>query len=714
MGEAGPAMAGEIVGRMKLENPKLVSSLNELGKSLESIASKGVAPKNTSLLDISNMEAVDIERLFKPDTDEYLGTKKGGTWLRTGLKEAGDLYIPSGYEVKAIEPYLTPTDATMPGDLMRSYQRFTENAFATRTGKRSTFTFAQDVDALRTDIGKAQMQVLTAKGGLARSDLMGSRFLTGVGLKINPDNPDLQTSFIGETHATRVIDELAEAGEGLTGPERRAWMTGESSIPGMLARHPYVYQTSALPTNIKVMPGVEESVVRLPAAMVKFTTGTGSEAITHQLDLGPMALGGGDVDADPYVVTPMRKSKKEVSEFIKKHSETSFFKTDKLNALEAEAIRIQLLDKMVRPSNAAAATMAETLAGDAIKHTTAISEIGRLSMTMSEVRAAIIAAEGLTTKRAKSALTLASFMEQTPLSPKHLSTRDAMAGKLRAAFANTRRGTHERSERHLEALVADYARNADATTKQLLTGDVKGMINGKSVTVPGVPVRQAVGDIVASMRASDASIQNGISATRARNIIMGRQGKRIGHDDSLALLKQSRGTLKAFMSGATDAPKLGSKLSTSIISRINQAGATGSRLLQYAKPLAIGGAAAVTIASLMSAPEPTIGRLPPPPAQQLSLKTSNQYTSEQMKPPAGVVHGSPTTAPMHHQNSARMSSPQPRGARVSVSASNRQGVDIQRISNRMRPAIGSGNVNIQVRDNRSQLRPHHISDMLEG
>jgi len=151
-------------------------------------------------------------------------------------------------------------------------------------------------------------------------------------------------------------------------------------------------------------------------------------------------------------------------------------------------------------------------------------------------------------KKQAAALTVTTFLEQTPLAARHLSPKQALHGLTAAAVA-TREAVQQRSKSKMFDLVQSVVRDQGPITQQLLKGEIKGTIAGKQVTIPGLNLEQAVDDITTAMKAQDNALSNSISATRYRKIIMGRAGERISAAESLALLKESRGSLKAFQEG---------------------------------------------------------------------------------------------------------------------------------------------------------------------
>jgi hypothetical protein len=143
----------------------------------------------------------------------------------------------------------------------------------------------------------------------------------------------------------------------------------------------------------------------------------------------------------------------------------------------------------------------------------------------------------------------------------------------------------------------------------------------------------------------------------------------------------------------------------------NMLGVAGEKVLKYAQPLAWGIAGSLAIATALSTPLSTIGpgaNLDVPNVSKQPGKAADRMNTEDMAVESPAL-GNPTVPRMFHQN--RTTIGPPLGSRVRVSATSR-GQFNARTFGRGLSTIGSGSVNLNIRDNRNSASQHVMLNKL--
>jgi len=728
-GDTGPVLQNEILERMTAAYPERLQEQRALNEALQSLTKPGTREGAVSLSEMA----------------KRFGTSEGmfpaaGTNVRLpgGL---GDLYVPGAATTSQIASMRTGTGSVVNSELGQAYKNVFDVAKQYEDRDVMISELNTQVDGLRRELNKARIGTVTAKGGLLRGRVPGSVFLTALEPTM-AQNLGPGEAGITQKYADKALQSMRETGlyaDDYIDAMRTSLEAGEA-VPGVLGRHPHIGPYSSQATNIRLIKG-SQPVVAIGADAQRamwvpgklsagdewsFAKGAGDvfagddSALRRAKNMGaelldsPVLRGAavgaaGDVDGDVY---SMMFAGPQLGDALDVHLANPNVQRE----YSAYTVRSQMLKAKTAGGDV---SLRMAMAGDIHKlSVTAGGELGKLSSSVDAYRGAVMGGFGnLSSGQEQNALGLLEWLEQTPISSKHIA-----------------RGKEENLQYLLQninvALAKKSAAGITTATNQVLAstsgigraaleeGFTAAFDSGEIVHAPGINVSEAAQNLVNARHAAETQAIGGLSVDRARGIAAGRiemnAAETVAFQDPRMLESFAAGQL--FEPGAV--PGRYAQVAEDVLSMGNRLAQKGKSMLGYAKPLAIGTAVGLGMAMLLSEPPQVLdsGANVPPPVN-LRSGTGGASMSTNIHP-STQVSGAPTTdTMMAHANSARISAPstlQPEGYTVNIHGAMGSMTDHQQLSAHLQSAMGrGGRVNSTVRDMRSSLTPQKLADLMQ-
>jgi hypothetical protein len=304
----------------------------------------------------------------------------------------------------------------------------------------------------------------------------------------------------------------------------------------------------------------------------------------------------------------------------------------------------------------------------------------------------------------QSALTVTELLEQLPVAGKHWSARQ-IAGEME------NRGLQPAFEGLTEAI-----RLGDAPALQY---HLEQMIGGPQRIAGSEQIQEALKkvnlkEVLPYMAAAQKQFTETPEA-RTVGLLTGR-GSYIRPEELPGYLSKVGQALQGTETGVVTKVGLGEAISSKMLSVINKFAATGKGLLQHAKPLAIGAAASLGLATLLSRPVETVGsgsQLAAENPAPLSHGKAAQYRKPiDMQPPQGVI-SNPSPPMRLSVPTARVRAPMGHNANIQMKTNDIVNDPAALAQQCARAAGNTSNVNLSVQDRRSILNIDKILNDME-
>jgi hypothetical protein len=294
-------------------------------------------------------------------------------------------------------------------------------------------------------------------------------------------------------------------------------------------------------------------------------------------------------------------------------------------------------------------------------------------------------------------LSMLEWLEQQPISGKHLGVSQALSG----AF-----------EQQMRAINAGARGNAN-----LLEGAMSSMIEGIDPSLKGLfqeGLHDNSGRFISGFKMSESSqdIANAIQEFRAlpsgSQLAAASRYTTPGGSTSLGM-NELKSAISANEIRATgSAAAQGSR--NMIASINNKIGAAKNAARPFIKPLV---AAAAVTGGVMAVMGSSPGSLPPPREVEKTELTNQNRDDIQMP---GQDLGSPTASPQMSPSSVQMNNgpmERAKGIRASVRANGITPEQRSALTQRLNGKYPGSRINVNIRDDRKTLNVHSVSDMIE-
>lgn len=706
LGEIGPLIQEDLLQRTMVANPEKIFEQRELGTSLQSMLNLG-----------KRDQAVSASSILKGlGPDELL--PQTGTNLRVG--GIGDMYIPGAGTLRPLASYRTSSGTITDLPLAHAYRDVLEGAQRLESGEIDQAAFGDILSAAKQETFQSYVGTVTKKGsGLIRTKVPGSMNLTAVVPTLS--YPDLPEGVIGVTkpYAERAFKQMRKLrlyDERQLNDLESQFMKGER-ITGWTGRSPYTDPFSTQIVEFQKIRGKQDIAIinerQVNAMITRTPRGTGATKKTIEnltLRLSPMVNQSGDFDGDTisaFFAGPQLQDK------LKAYREDPI-----AQQLEREnTIRTQVLKAKAKQSGDI--LLSDLKAGAGVKlGVTEGGRLGKLSLSLQNYRAAVLMnAKELGIEGGRQALAGTTFLEQVPISSKHVAGGQELG--FIASLEKMQTALMRRNERGITEAFREIMQTAKMSGQGALHEGFRAMIEeapGKTsaIDVTGLEIEKASRYMVQAMDLADKTTVNSLSMSRIRQMTSGRAKGRTAPTDQemLAFMTPEVASSIPQTAAFTESlagKKMFSRVATRALTMSNRVAAAGRGLIQNAKPLAIGFGVSLGLATLLSEPPRSLesGASIPSPVSKGGTGGGNQDTNIH---PQDRVRGMPTARSMESSvNTARVGT----GMRVRINANNSVPINYNSLTSQLRSTVNSNaRIHTSVRDVRSSLTPQRLSRIL--
>lgn len=651
------------------------------------------------------------------------------TGFNLDIPTIGTINVPAESVLSQMSQFKTSSGQTIEGTLSKSYKDLIRNVADFESGTITRQTLNEQFNKTISEATSGYLATITGEGGLLRNRIPGSTFLTGVPNAFKYKLQDEYTVGITKKYASQMFEQMKDIYDPTDIENMRLAFEKGQTIPGMMARHPAIGPYSIIPVKYKMVPGNEAVAVfnemerkALITSGNKMLSEQGAmealkgdanrllalkqagTSLTEGLRLSPLVGMAGDVDADIYAAWfAGPQLTKNLGEFVG----TSDY--------EEYMLRSQLLKTKAKKS--ANLTLSQLAADDAMKMGIPQTRLGQLSVQLQQARAGVL--QGNLTKFEKSqALGLLEFLEQTPISGKHLAP--GQAPKMLDLFADIQQSLRRADSNLLKSTITNLF------DEEALAG-YKGSLLGEGVTVSymdannklaqkfvrGFNLDKTVANITSGIDILQTSKAGEFSGARLHEALMGRV-KTFNPSEARSLISNMEtGFLKDFFLAPQKTGTI-AQLSKMTQSLSNELAGAGKSMISLAKPLAFGLAGSLAIASLLSAPPIALDTdMKQPPVPNLTGGTGGQYMDANNLTGKNI-NGRPGTPDSisggKHYISRNRSN---RSYNIDIRAQS-HGANYSRISNSISRSFNlDTRINSHIQDDRSSLTPQRVSDILK-
>jgi len=718
-GALGPKIQKDIAERMMGFYPERLMEQSELEKALGSVTGLKKVSGARSAQEIS-AGLKDMSSLAMPSEAGYLR-----------IKGVGDIYMPSATNLKQLAGYKTATGKVVNTDLSRAYRNVIDAAGEYDARNLTKEGMMAQVDKLGSELAYSKALTVGGVGGLLRGRLPGSMALTAVQPGIRDVNilKDRFTAGITANYAEKMFKDLEKLGHDVTGMQKK-FMAGER-IAGMVARHPHIGPYSTQAVWFRKIAG-KEAVIAMNTEVRNTVMAQGklegnalrkfqrdgarriAEGAASPILLSPMIGMAADTDGD--VISAILAGPQ-----LEKNLATHLADPEAMAAYREHSIRTQILK--AKAGQEGVTSLRQIMAGQtvAVGITKRPGALGKVSMALQEGRAAVLANAGkLSGADSQKALGLLEWMENTPISGKHIKASEST--KMIDLFDQIAQSMKSRDGGSISNVARSVMDKSTAEGKAALEGGLTALIedpiSGRRTTefIPGIGIDKTAQNVAHSLRAMENVQVGGVNAFRLRNLLMGK-AKPSGAREIAAMSNREALAMSPYGSFFADVATPKGSMANVVskgMSMVNRMGAAGRSMIPWAKPVALGGAAAIGLATILSAPPRTLGpgaNTPPRPILQSGSGGSNLPVGGHS---GSATRGSPSApSPIGSANTARIAGPSRH--KISILGQSDGGADYSSLSQQLRNAVGGqASVSSTINDRRSSLTPQKLSDILNG
>ena len=691
-GAMGQSLSEEFLHRMQAASPETLIAHREMGKTLQSLVGQFKGKSGA---------VFDLAQGYHPDRFQNF-IEKGGGILRPG-KGMRDIYIPGGDVMHGLMRFETGAGDAVKSQLSRVYHDIARTAGDFAVGDLDAAQYNRNLELVADNLRKEWAPFGKGAGSVARGKILGSAFLRGMTTTpVGAHSAIREANVIGlgEQRFKEMAEQLTRAGYD---EARIAQMTNEfvqgNKVAGLVARHPFIGEHSLQPVLFQKAIGAGPDDIIIPELGVNIRARTQTGALKEKrITLGPLVGMAGDKDADAYsalLVSPDKE--KELRKMITQ-SDNEF-----AQRYTQHQVRMQLF-KPKAASDEGLTTIAK-MAGDVEKLAAGQKWVGPLSVQLSSAKSALsMHGQG---KAAADARFLLEWLEQTPISAKHLSASEAAGGGLTSLMETITSSLENQNEVRLTSAIENIVAN-DAVSSDMLTGNIHLDVGAKNIQnimgvkmgqkLQGIDVQGATKELMRTM-----SEHHITGEARAYERLAGR-GSRIKMTEIPEMLAKGVGS-----EGMRQLSGAFGKISSAITAGANIMGQVGRSIVKHHKAIGLGFAGSLALSAVLSNPKETIGPgaglVPQGKVNMNSGKATTRMKPEDMQAPQ-QPSGQPTAPNMLAAQQARVQMNP--GRRVSVRGRVPMSVNAGIIAGQM-GSLGA-NTSVNLRDNRTTLLPHEIAN----
>ncbi len=692
-GDLGTDMSKDLMDRLAMSNPGTAGTYEGLTRTLSSLTGKGKA--TGEIWDLAN-------RPYDQNSFQQF-IQNGGGFLRAnnGLP---DVFVPGASDVPGMGIFKTGGGSGVKGQLAGYYHNLASGLgdLYSDTDNLSIEGANKLMEEFAFDIQKQQAPGGKGMGSLLRGRVSGSAYGTIVSEAGGQSTDSPWRIGIPEKMANRMFDDLDGVYDKAALLDmRNRFMSGEA-IGGAIARHPFIGRYSVQPVEMELLRGVQEDVITIPSTNVNLNFGGENVPV----NISPLVGLGADKDADiaaAFLLNP-NLEKKVRNSFIAQDNEYT-------KAMMQHNVRMQLI-KAKAKGDALGMSVEQKMIADAKKLATGQEWVGKISTELSVARQAVGAK--MKGQQAADAMFLLEWLEQTPISGKHLDPKRVYDDEMATLFMQIQSSIKERNPERLRWAIEDVLRNSDDTARKLLTEGLSikngsqaiSQLTGVDIgdTLPSIDLKNTTENVMNSL----AQIEEAGMAKVARRLA-GRGGKKAGQKGRLAL--SELGQYLEYAGRMTESGGFSSVVSNVMASKNTILSAGLDAIKNNKMKVGFGFLGALAIGASLSSPEETIG-----PAGGLQSETKADYKGKgsgrvDIEPPAANPQplGAPT-APNMLRSTRSMIQPGGNSARMSIRATAGHNTNVNRIVSDIRSSNRDSNISINIRDSSAILNLHGIAN----
>jgi hypothetical protein len=349
--------------------------------------------------------------------------------------------------------------------------------------------------------------------------------------------------------------------------------------------------------------------------------------------------------------------------------------------------------------------MGEKAAASSIKLGATKEEVGRISVALTKARTAVMSSNLDQASKLKN-LSMLEWLEQIPISAKHVSVENVLSGMFQRGLQETKLGVAGDAAL-LEGSIASMSEGVSPELKGLFQEGVT-LANGERIS--GFDVPQRAKDITNSVMEFNSLPRDSQLAAHARYGAPS-QSLKVNFQDLPNVVSANR------LSSSSSA----TKMSRGVIAELNsQLSSVVQKSKNIAKPLGVG--LAVTAgASLLLGSSPgtlnTTATMQPMnriPAAAAMPDMPNSSRDEISMPSQGL--GSPTVAPQMQPKAVMIDegTASRKSMHVRINANNVRPSQREEFVNRANGRFPGSQINVNVRDDRKRMNAHSISDIIDS
>lgn len=691
-GTMGESLSQEFLERMQMTSPEVIKTHEELGRTLQSMVGDVKGAPATEFVASQGYNAKRIQAMME----------EGAFMIKPG-KGQRNIYVPSAKALSDEALAGLKGFEMGSGEIARSHMgkiyhdiAYTASQFA--TGEMPVAQYEKEMGFLADRLRKEWAPFGKGAGAVARGKVLGSTFLRGMSAtELGAETAIREAGAVGisEDAFERMARQMEDMGFDMA--RMRQTFAEGGQVGGMMWRHPQIGGYSMQYVNLQRAAGAGATDVIIPEIGANVRAEVGGEMVEKRLTLGPLVGMAGDKDADAYAVALVSGDREKEIRNTLSQADNAF-----TTRYTQHQVRMQLL-KAKAASDEGLTTVAK-MAGDVEKLRAGQAWVGPLSVQLSTAKEALSA--GGRGAAAADARALLEWLEQTPISAKHLSAREAAGGGLSAMMETITSAMETRNATRLnEAVRAIVA--SDAMSTEMLTGNVRltegadqvARIMGVNLgeNLRGANLETATKELMRTM--SDHHANGGM---RAYERLVGR-GSRIKLTEIPEMIAKGAAQMQATGQGVFN------KVSAAMSTSSNTLAQVGRSIIRHHKAIGLGFAGSLALAATLSSPKDTIGPgsglVPSAKVNMNRSKAANRMSPETMQPPQHAP-GTPTPPNMLRGGQARVTTGTP-GRRVQVRARAESFVNTAGLAGQVGGLGARSNVNL--RDNRTSLLPHEIA-----
>lgn len=585
----GSNVAKDFASRVAVGESEKFAIHGELSKTLASLNRQEVA--GSAKMARFSIQDAAVRGSVLQDFEQFVA--KGGGLVEFG-GDVAPMYVPGADVVRPMRKYKSGQKELM-GTLESEYSNIVEEAsrMYDPSNPLSREEFGRKLQGFQASMSKQWAPGGKGMGGYLRGRMVGSRALLGVsqaggvtGDAIFRQAGTTQAVGISKEAGLSMFEDMARLGTydaAALGDMKARFLKGEG-ITTMLGRHPSIGPFSAQPVMAHMVEGMEDAAqMIIPEVTQNVGIKVGSVTENIAMRFTPLIGLAGDKDADTYTLSMLAPDDEKVLRKSAMYGDSSFAR-----AYTEHQVRSQLLKQKAQASDIGRYSLQDLMEVAGKKLATPETELGQLSLQLTEAKRAVIGSNLDAGSRVR-AFGLLEWLEQTPISGKHLNTQQILNNEMSATLSAITEGFKNRQAGMTEEAILNLA-NTNKAREVLLNGidlteegraALKATMGVDIGRVEGFNVQRTISDIMESLGVFRSS-----GASRGANALTGKGGT------SAMDLLASLGTRP-----------IGAEMAENAIIGLNKFGANAmSAIKGNLGPVGLGFAGAIALATVLSQP----------------------------------------------------------------------------------------------------------------